>query len=521
VIARELRQADRLLSSVPFYPWCLAAFPVIRLYAENLTDVQPEEVLMPLLIVLGLVTVGMALLALILRDWRAAALIVSAVVVPILLYGLLRDQVQSLVGHGRVIVLVGSAALLVVAVLVALRARRQLDSLTFGLNVLSVALLLMVGIPAARGVSDVFSAGDESPASRTAGTATSGAPTRDIYHLVLDRYGSERALTTGLGVDNSAFIAWLREQGFQVLDDAHANYARTTLSLGSTLGLSLLDELAADMDPESQNLAPVVRRISNSAAGAFLQDLGYEYVHVASWFNQTRDSKIADRSYNPEEEVSFGSTLYDLSAVPAVLGAPAPERDTVRKHAVSAEFEFAVLDEIRDDPGPKYVFAHILLPHPPYVFLEDGTYAPRRATYESQLAYTNDRLKAFLEPLLALPEEERPIIILQADEGPFPARLTADEVGFDWTTATDEELITKFGILDARYLPGPEGAAPPRDDATVVNTYPELFRRYFGSDIPDQPDRVYASTKDEPYTMLDVTERLDEAERRLGDQPGG
>jgi hypothetical protein len=154
------------------------------------------------------------------------------------------------------------------------------------------------------------------------------------------------------------------------------------------------------------------------------------------------------------------------------------------------------------------------------VFLEDGTYAPRRATYESQLAYTNDRLKAFLEPLLALPEEERPIIILQADEGPYPGRLTEDELGFDWTTATDQELITKFGILNAMYLPGPEGATTPRDDATVVNTYPELFRRYFGADIPDEPDRVYASTKDEPYAMLDVTERLDEAERSLDDQPG-
>ena len=94
-------------------------------------------------------------------------------------------------------------------------------------------------------------------------------------------------------------MAWLREQGFQVVDDAHANYARTTLSIGAMLGMSLLDDIAAEAGPEAQDLGPVVRRIRNSQAGAFLQDLGYEYIHLGSWFSQTRDSRIADRRLQP------------------------------------------------------------------------------------------------------------------------------------------------------------------------------------------------------------------------------
>ena len=40
-----------------------------------------------------------------------------------------------------------------------------------------------------------------------------------------------------------------------------------------------------------------------------------------------------------------------------------------------------------------------------------------------QLAYTNSRIRAFVEGLLALPEDQQPIIILQADEGPCPDRV--------------------------------------------------------------------------------------------------
>ena len=44
------------------------------------------------------------------------------------------------------------------------------------------------------------------------------------------------------------------------------------------------------------------------------------------------------------------------------------------------------------------------------------------------------------------------IIMLQADEGPFPARYQDDEWGFKWRDATDE-LEEKFGILFAMRVP--------------------------------------------------------------------
>jgi hypothetical protein len=517
VVTQAARRVDGWLTDIPFYPWLLAAFPVVRLYEENLTDVEPGEVVLPLLIVLAAATAGMVVLSRVVDDRRRAAIIVAAILVPTLSFGLLVEILPAALEQARYLLLALTIGAVILAIVVAVRVRGQLGTITSALNILSLVLVVVVAIPAVRGVADVLRLGavpiDDQAAAIEA--APDAQPGRDIYHLILDRYGSERALQMGYGIDNSEFIAWLREQGFQVVDDAHANYTWTTLSMASTLGMSHLDGIAAAAGPGSRNMAPIDRRLAESRAGAFLQDLGYTYVHLGAWFSPTRDSSIADEVFHPSQEIDFASMLTDLTVVPTLVGqAETSAHGQLGRHATAVRYEIDQLDKIREMPGPKYVMAHVFLPHPPYVFLEDGTVDPDAATFASQLTFANSFLKRFLEPLLALPEEERPIIILQADEGPYPRRVARDPIAFDWATATDEELVTKFGILDAWLMPGPEGEAPLPQDRTAVNTYPELFRRYFGADIPDAPDRIYLSPKDQPYDMTDITDRVADAEQR-------
>ena len=266
------------------------------------------------------------------------------------------------------------------------------------------------------------------------------------------------------------------------------------------------------MGPDSSDYGPITRALRRSTVAATLKERGYDYVHVGSWFDPTRTSRLADRNLNTAEDaVTFASTLYDLSALPTVvdlLGFRQRAGLNV-KHERTARFEFDRLDElVHDEPGPSFVFAHLLMPHPPYVFLADGTVSPEDATYETQMDYTNARIKAIVSALLARAEDERPIIILQADEGPYPARYQRQRDRFDWSTATADELAMKFGILNAMYLPGEEGQETLRSDLTSVNTFRTLFRRYFGTDLPDLPDRIFTSIKARPYDLLDVTDRI-------------
>jgi hypothetical protein len=82
-----------------------------------------------------------------------------------------------------------------------------------------------------------------------------------------------------------------------------------------------------------------------------------------------------------------------------------------------------------------------------------------------------------------------PIVILQADEGPFPERFARDQEDFNWLQATDAEVSQKYGVLLAMALPD----AKPEEHGFTNRTSPvKVFRvvldAEFGSDLPMLPD---------------------------------
>jgi hypothetical protein len=216
--------------------------------------------------------------------------------------------------------------------------------------------------------------------------------------------------------------------------------------------------------------------------------------------------------------------LFDSSLASEIVERLGPLEPRRQRQVDWGRFAFEALDEARDEPGPKFVFAHVLLPHPPYVFDADGRVlsdeeAAGRSTaelYKGQLDYLNSRIQAVVEPLLALPDDERPIIVLTADEGPYPKRYEGDPLmkgpdpDFDWSTGTVEELRIKFGILHALYLPDVAADEIP-PSITAVNTFRFLFSQYFGADLPLLETRTLVPIGPE-QKLVDVTERLNTQE---------
>jgi hypothetical protein len=176
-----------------------------------------------------------------------------------------------------------------------------------------------------------------------------------------------------------------------------------------------------------------------------------------------------------------------------------------------------MLDEITGMPGPKYVFAHLLVPHPPYVIDADGSAMDREqvadqgdaVSYLRYLRYGNERMLATIDRILAESGDDA-VIVIQADEGPFPARYEDGEWGFQWRDATDEELEEKFGILYAMRVPGADlDAAGFTDDITSVNTFRVVFNARFGTDLPMLPNRTWAHENlSNFYDFFEITDRL-------------
>lgn len=526
---RVFERTDQTLAGVPLYAPLLSAYPVLRLYSDNVNEVPLGAVVVPLALALVASTLGLLALGWLWGERRRAALVVTAIFVPFLTFGLIADMVAPVWPHEPIVraylvALMAWIAIVLLAVYAALKLNR-LGAVTHGLNVISIVLIVLVLVPIGGGVLGTIRAApataDDPDLDRAAAVARVDDEhhRRDIYHFVFDRYGSDEALRLGPRIDNSAFTRWLTEQGFDVVKGARANYERTALSLSATHSMALHDDLAARMGPTGSALAPLYERIRNSAAASVLQDLGYRYYHVGSWFHPTTQSDIADVVDEPHFAVSLASTLLDQSAITGLSGiidmvTTLSAHGTPAQQAAVTERQFERLAEISSEPGPKYVFAHVLVPHDPYLFLEDGSFDPEQATFATQLGYANARIQGLVEPLLSLPPEEQPIIILQADEGPYPERYAQAGRAFDWDAASDEELLTKFEVLDAMYLPGPEGETELPDGMTLVNTFPELLHRYFGIEIPRAPDRTYSIGPGGPYDLRDITETLDAAAAR-------
>jgi hypothetical protein len=341
-----------------------------------------------------------------------------------------------------------------------------------------------------------------------------------VWYLVFDRYGSEPSLEALAGIDND-LPEWLEARGFQVARNAHANYGRTAMSMASTLQMRFLDDVITRMGPDSRDMAPVNDQLQDHRVGRFFQELGYRYVHLGSWFGATKANRIADENPTLDSATDFDVILERTTFAPTLASLrnlPEPPKHHVL-HRSAGLFNLRELERIRDERGPKFVLAHILLPHEPYVFDEFGAYPTpeERAArtlddgFRRQLQFTNDRIKAFLDELLAVPEAERPIIILTADEGPYPDGYAANQAGYDWGTATADELETKYGILTAFLLPGetrPDAIAP-YDTMTSVNTFPVALSHYWEGDWSLLPDRSWTSAGwYRPYDLTDVTDRL-------------
>jgi hypothetical protein len=330
---------------------------------------------------------------------------------------------------------------------------------------------------------------------------------------VLDRYGSTESMRLDYGIEND-FPAWLTSQGFQVAERAHANYFKTSHSIAGTLNLDYLDDFSHD---------GIAKQLTDHEVGRFLTGHGYRYVHIASNFTWTATSPYATVTKRLDQASDLEVALVDSTLAPSI-GAllSSGEVSELRQRQYDwVRFGLDALEDARSEAGPKFVFAHLLLPHPPYVFAADGRLIPdaeheSRTTaeaYEAQLRYANDRLRGIIEPLVTLPEAERPIIVVAADEGPYPARYEVDRdrgsavEGFDWSTATDEEIAIKFGILNAFYLPGaPDDLVYPT--ITPVNTFRLLLSQYFGADLPLLPDRTLAPPASGTGPLVDLTERL-------------
>ena len=182
--------------------------------------------------------------------------------------------------------------------------------------------------------------------------------------------------------------------------------------------------------PESLDRSIVYDAIRNSEVARFLRKKGYEIVHLQSTWGATSVNPYADR------EIRCESSIYDNEFVRAVaesswLGAFHTKAGVDLAHCNLANFR----DIAAHPPSgkPKFVFAHFVLPHHPYLFDRDGrilrnAVVSNQFEFQKQLWEDRDSYRAQLEFV-----NRKIIETVDASAGEaWPATNHRDRVG-PWT----------------------------------------------------------------------------------------
>ena len=506
-------RAERRLSPIsqyPIHPFLFAAYAVLFLYSQNLAAVLLVDVGDPLAVAIVQAIVFYAGATILLRSFRRGAVVASAILIAWYGFGHAAPGLAELGLGERTqlgLWLFGIAGVVTYAVF----ARRSLPTVTALLNIFATVLVVFTLVSI---VPYEISRGARPVAAVEAGITTSGAPapTRDVYYFVFDRYGSANSLKTAFGITDNDLYGWLETRGFQVVADSHANYRATDFSLAATLNMTYLDYLTETIGRVSGDRTPAQSMLQGHQVGKEFQALGYRYYHLGSWFGPTATNAEADENITSGVTSEFESVLRDTTVLPAIeraRGDQAATRTFFERHGDLALFQLRQVKRLASAPGPKFVFAHILLPHDPYVFRADGTrYTEEEVKdmdeaglYDGQLRFLNRRIKELVETLTAGGDDTDPIIIIQGDEGPLACR-SVDCVGDD-----PRYFALRFGNLNAMFLPGSDAVVP--QDITSVNTFRFLFGSVFGQDVDLLPNRSYTwPDNDHIYDFRDVTDEI-------------
>jgi hypothetical protein len=459
-------------------------------------------------------------LGLILRDWRRAALLCSLILVLVFSYGhvnqflKLTGPLGFAVARHRYMVPVWLLAFALGWRLI--HRTQNPEETTQLLNVVSIALFLLplfqLGLYSYR-----FQTAQAKQEAQTSSDSSlqppSGEIPPDVYYILLDAYTRENILQEVFEYDNSPFLDALRNMGFYIAPCSQSNYAQTQMSLSSALNMNYLDALGEDFVASNKDRSDLWPLLRHGKVRSLFEEMGYTIVafetayywimwmdadvYLAPPRQRTQSALFNLGGLNSFEAMYLRSTaalvLTDAALKFDLLERVLPDIDYPRKVWRErtlfklAQLEFEKVPSIQ---SPKFVFAHINLPHPPYVFGPNGEYIKEPEdkfdliAYRNQLTYTNSRILPILKDLVER-SERPPVILLQGDHG---LRLVPEE---------------RMPILNAYYLPG-EGKDLLYPTISPVNSFRVVFNTYFGGNFELLEDSSYFSLYEFPYEFQAV-----------------
>jgi hypothetical protein len=241
--------------------------------------------------------------------------------------------------------------------------------------------------------------------------------------------------------------------------------------------------------------------IHHGAARQSLEQAGYKTVAFATGFLATEWSD-ADYFLGPQRAIGelneFEALLMETTFARLIQDGNRFGLQTAGSEGFRERTLFALdkLDKLSYIPEPKFVFVHLVIPHPPYVFgptggpvepAEIGTTKTQEGAshYRDQAIYISSRMKEIVPKIIAN-SKIPPIIVIQGDHGP--------------TVASSPRA--RMSNLNVYFLPGASVSIYPT--ITPVNTFRVIFNSYFGQNLELLDDVSLYSVYTDPFSFKNI-----------------
>jgi hypothetical protein len=530
-----------------FYPFLFAVFPILSLFSQNVDQIRFPVTYRSFVVVLLMTSICLLILRVIIKDWHRSALICFIIIILIFTYGHIYLLIKNfriaglLVGRHRYMVVLWGLILLLSSWVIIKKISNP-NVLAAPLNLISLGLLVLPVVTIARfeiRLSEEIRSSQDFSEEACGDLSRKVDRPSDVYYIILDAYAGHDVLWEAYDFNNSQFLESLSDMGFYVADRSQCNYNHTELSLSSSLNMNYLgeiDPIFTEGGPPDNS--PLWGLLTRSLVRKNLKCLGYKIVTFDSGYYWTgwRDSDyfigVDTENVGDVRRIrginSFESLLIETSAgviitsfadqLPSYVKAELEHPYQEHRNRILSTFN-ALGNYLPSLPGPKFVFAHLLIPHPPYIFGPNGEPAeqygaftlgndqgesgevPELIGYPNQVAFTN---KIVLETIEQIISSSRvpPIIIVQGDHG----------IG--------RHSLDKVSILNAYYFPeiSNQSLYP---EITPVNTFRILFDEYFGGQFGLLEDITFSSpmSDKEKYNFTIIPNERISLEDYLFDQP--
>ncbi len=487
--------------------------------AHNSGEISNIYILRPLILYTIFSIVLLFLIKLVIKDWEKVGLIVTPLIISNSVFGILFDQMQkisflgSILKH-RLILVIALGILWGILFIFVIRTN---GNLTLANKFLSVIGLAAVLIPVFQiGFYEISNSSlfqkSENKQSAEVSVIGPNIKSPDVYYFILDGYGRSDVLKKTFKFDNSAFIQELKRMGFYVADCSRSNYSFTRPSLSSSLNMNYVEVFAPEVTPDVKNILALDKYIQQNLVQKELKNLGYKSVsfetgylftefHQADQYISTSNFSIIRPYLTPFERILLDESGFKLLETIEPVQSWSAKSSVYEGYLINNN-KIEMLNKL-DLASPKFVFVHLTISHPPYVFTPDGQFQEDAKYYSNEkgrpineqigrdgyingITYLNDSLVPILKKFQS--STTPAIIIIQGDHGNMISQ--------------QQEILNAYYFPDQDYQLLYSRISP-------VNSFRVVFNKYFEQSNPLLPDRSYKSNLiNYPYVFTETREKI-------------